>query len=70
MKYKIEIDNAGCIVVKGREKQREQWKKYAWINEKSSRIFIKGISPEQKKEIDQFLRKRGIKVNSQGYAHQ
>ena len=70
MKYKIETDNAGCIVVKGREKQREQWKKYAWINEQSSRIFIKGISPEEKKKIDQFLRSRGIKVNSQGYAHQ
>ncbi len=69
MKYEIQTDNAGCIVVKGREKKRDQWKKYASINEESRRIFLKGVSPKEKKEIDQFLRKQGIKVDSNGYAY-
>ncbi len=69
MKYKIETNNADCIVVKGREK-KNHWEECARINEESRRVFSKGISPEQKKEIDRFLRRRGIKVNSQGYAHQ
>lgn len=69
MKYQID-DKTGCIVIKGREKEREQWRKYAWINEESRLVFPKGVSPKEKKEIVQFLRKQGIKVDSNGYAHQ
>lgn len=69
MKYQIE-ENAGCIVIKGREKRRDQWKKCAWINEKSRRVFPKGISPKEKEQIDRFLRSKRIKVDSSGYAHQ
>ena len=65
MKYQMD-DYAGCVVVKGREKKRDQWKKYASINRESRRVFSKGISPKEKKEIDQFLRKQGIKVDSNG----